>query len=180
MLCPRKESDSTSFGRGGDSIGKRRRAVEFCSDYLSNVVSIGLCCPRVDNEISKGGRGVSVCDVSRDDRDETHRLVLENIDEVQPYIEKHFDWIKTTYARHKSDRFIMASQAIQVCYMSDPLDARWSVVLTTQPKDYNCKESSEDLTLDNQTFKINPPPMVDTIVDEIISSREDSEGLWID
>ncbi|XP_060970206.1 uncharacterized protein LOC133037273 [Cannabis sativa] len=72
-------------------------AVEFCSDFLSNVATVGSCLPRFDNEISKGGRGVSVCDVSRADREEAHRLVLQNVDEVQPYIEKHFDWIKTTY-----------------------------------------------------------------------------------
>ncbi|KAM6569727.1 hypothetical protein CsatB_017712 [Cannabis sativa] len=305
-------------------------AVEFCSDFLSNVATVGSCLPRFDNEISKGGRGVSVCDVSRADREEAHRLVLQNVDEVQPYIEKHFDWIKTTYPSksrnhkwvqdehyrnfstwlkekvivemsdspnnvsqlllsishfpsftvlkyqsyyinstqfntkdrdasrktqnsgvmivasaiqvasskdknpiecdmtfygvikeiweldyisfripvflcdwvrsdngvkedefgfklvdlnrvgHKSDRFIMASQAKQVFYMSDPIDGRWSVVLTTQPKDYDYQESGGDLYLNDKTFEINPPPIDVAVRDEIISSREDGEGLWIE
>ncbi|XP_060965558.1 uncharacterized protein LOC115700084 [Cannabis sativa] len=304
--------------------------VEFCSDFLSNVATVGSCLPRFDNEISKGGRGVSVCDVSRADREEAHRLVLQNVDEVQPYIEKHFDWIKTTYPSksrnhkwvqdehyrnfstwlkekvivemsdspnnvsqlllsishfpsftvlkyqsyyinstqfntkdrdasrktqnsgvmivasaiqvasskdknpiecdmtfygvikeiweldyisfripvflcdwvrsdngvkedefgfklvdlnrvgHKSDRFIMASQAKQVFYMSDPIDGRWSVVLTTQPKDYDYQESGGDLYLNDKTFEINPPPIDVAVRDEIISSREDGEGLWIE
>ncbi|XP_060969620.1 uncharacterized protein LOC115720063 [Cannabis sativa] len=305
-------------------------AVEFCSDFLSNVATVGSCLPRFDNEISKGGRGVSVCDVSRADREEAHRLVLQNVDEVQPYIEKHFDWIKTTYPSksrnhkwvqdehyrnfstwlkekvivemsdspnnvsqlllsishfpsftvlkyqsyyinstqfntkdrdasrktqnsgvmivasaiqvasskdknpiecdmtfygvikeiweldyisfripvflcdwvrsdngvkedefgfklvdlnrvgHKSDRFIMASQAKQVFYMSDPIDGRWSIVLTTQQKDYDYQESGGDLYLNDKTFEINPPPIDVAIQDEIISSREDGEGLWIE
>ncbi|XP_060974535.1 uncharacterized protein LOC133039646 [Cannabis sativa] len=50
---------------------------------------------------------------------------------------------------HKSDRFIMASQAKQVFYMSDPIDGRWSVVLTTQPKDYDYQESGGDLYLND-------------------------------
>ncbi|XP_060965386.1 uncharacterized protein LOC133034339 [Cannabis sativa] len=74
---------------------------------------------------------------------------------------------------HKSDRFIMASQAKQVFYMSDPIDGRWSVVLTTQPKDYDYQESGGDLYLNDKTFEINPPPIDVAVRDEIISSRED-------
>ncbi|XP_060973667.1 uncharacterized protein LOC133038961 [Cannabis sativa] len=304
--------------------------IEFCSDYLSEVTTVGSRSTRVDREISRGGRGFSVCGVSRADCEEAHRLVLQNTDVVQPYIEEHFNWIKTTnptkarnqkwvqdehyrnfstwlknkvYAEmcespcsvsntllcisrgpscdvlkfpsyyinstqfctqardksrktqnsgvmivakafqissskdknpiecdmsfygviqeiweldyssfripvflcdwvrsdngvkddefgfklvdlnrigHKSDRFIMASQASQVFYMSDPLDARWSVVLTTQPKDYDNQEcNGDDLMLSDQIHQITPPPVDVTVGDDIISSRDDGEGLWL-
>ncbi|XP_060963548.1 uncharacterized protein LOC133033034 [Cannabis sativa] len=303
--------------------------IEFCSDYMSEVTT-GSRPTRVDIGTSRENRGVSVCGVSRADREEAHRLVLLNIDEVQPYIEEHFNWIKTTtptkamnqkwiqdehyrnfntwfkkkvyvemcespsnvsntllcisrgpscdvlkyqsyyinstqfctqnhdkckktqnsgvtivaktfqlssskdknsnecdmsfygviqeiweldynsfripvflcdWVRsdngvkddefgfklvdlnrigHKFNRFIMASQATQVFYMSDPLDARWSVVLTTQPKDYANQESSDDdLMLSDQIYQITPPLIDFTVEDDIISSRDDGEGLWV-
>ncbi|XP_060974412.1 uncharacterized protein LOC115713270 [Cannabis sativa] len=67
----------------------------------------------------------------------------------------------------------MASCAKQVFYMSDPIDGRRSVVLTTQPKDYDYQESGGDLYLNDKTFEINPPPIDVAVRDEIISSRED-------
>ncbi|XP_060963569.1 uncharacterized protein LOC133033047 [Cannabis sativa] len=304
--------------------------IEFCSDYMSEVTTVGSRLTLVDIGTSRENRGVSVCGVSRADREEAHRLVLQNIDEVQLYIEEHFNWIKTTtptkamnqkwvqdehyrnfntwfkkkvyvemcespsnvsntllcisrgpscdvlkyqsyyinstqfctqnhdkckktqnsgvmivaktfqlssskdknsnecdmsfygviqeiweldynsfripvflcdWVRsdngvkddefgfklvdlnrigHKFNKFIMASQATQVFYMSDPLDARWSVVLTTQPKDYANQESSDDdLMLSDQIYQITPPLIDFTVEDDIISSRDDGEGLWV-
>ncbi|KAM6542900.1 hypothetical protein CsatB_007347 [Cannabis sativa] len=64
--------------------------------------------------------------------------------------------------------------------MSDPLDARWSVVLTTQPKDYDNQEcNGDDLMLSDQIHQITPPPVDVTVGDDIISSRDDGEGLWL-
>ncbi|XP_062103143.1 uncharacterized protein LOC133814164 [Humulus lupulus] len=62
-------------------------AMEFCSDYLSSVSSVGAYPSRIEIEISKGGRGGVVSEINQVDRDEAHRLVLQNINDVQPYIE---------------------------------------------------------------------------------------------
>ena len=62
-------------------------AMEFCSDYLSGVSSVGACLSRIETEFSTGGRGSIVSEITRDDRDKAHRLVLQNITDVQPYIE---------------------------------------------------------------------------------------------
>ncbi|KAL0554078.1 hypothetical protein IC582_007989 [Cucumis melo] len=43
---------------------------------------------------------------------------------------------------HKSDSFLMATQARQVFYVEDPSDARWSIVLTPPQRD--CEDQSND------------------------------------
>ena len=75
----------------------------------------------------------------------------------------------------------MASQAKQVFYVSDPVDARWSVVLTSQPKDYLIKESgSDDIILEQETFTIDSPPIDVTIDNDDDYIRENGEGLWVE
>ena len=49
-----------------------------------------------------------------------------------------------TKMAHKSDPFILASQAKQVFYVQDQLDPRWSVVLSTPQRDFFKREDSED------------------------------------
>ena len=63
-------------------------AMEFCSDYLSGVSSVGACLSQIETEFSTGGRGSIISEITRDDRDKAHRLVLQNITDVQPYIER--------------------------------------------------------------------------------------------
>ena len=46
---------------------------------------------------------------------------------------------------HKSDPFILASQAKQVFYVQDQHDPRWSVVLSTPQKDFLDRERGDDL-----------------------------------
>ena len=50
---------------------------------------------------------------------------------------------------HKTDPFILATQAKQVFYINDPIDAQWSVVLAKQPKDYYRGRLDED---DNESM----------------------------
>ena len=75
----------------------------------------------------------------------------------------------------------MASQAKQVFYVTDPLDSRWSVVLTSQPKDYHLKEShNSEVLLEQETFVLDAPLPDVTIEDANIGLREDGEGLWFE
>ena len=59
-------------------------AVEFCSEYLANVEAIGV--PTFSN-VNKSVSGGIVCTVKREQLDQAHRTVLQNIAEVQPFIE---------------------------------------------------------------------------------------------
>ena len=60
-------------------------AIDFCSEYMSGVTPIGKG-DENNNEI-QSRRGSVVRVVARDLLDEAHRLVLQNIEELQPYIE---------------------------------------------------------------------------------------------
>ncbi|KAM6575189.1 hypothetical protein CsatA_023516 [Cannabis sativa] len=60
-------------------------ASEFCCEYISGLQSIGV--RDVTNDGIQSRRGSVVCTVSRDERDEAHRLVLQNVTEIEPYIE---------------------------------------------------------------------------------------------
>ena len=81
---------------------------------------------------------------------------------------------------HKSDRFIMASQAKQVFYVTDPSDTRWSIVLTSQAKDYHIKEPQNDDLFLEETFVLDAPLPDVIFEDENIGLREDGEGLWVE
>ena len=48
---------------------------------------------------------------------------------------------------HKENIFILTSQAIQVFYITDPSDKKWSIVLSTKPKiitDCDCENNTRD------------------------------------
>ena len=67
-------------------------AIEFCTEYLSNVQSIGL--PKsqlVEKKEGKNLIGNKIVAVSRVERDQVHLYVLHNENEVEPYIEMHKD-----------------------------------------------------------------------------------------
>ena len=81
---------------------------------------------------------------------------------------------------HKSNRFIMASQAKQIFHVTDPSDARWSVVLTSPAKDYIKKSHNDDVLLEQETFVLDAPLPNVIFEDENIGLREDGEGLWVE
>ena len=56
-----------------------------------------------------------------------------------------FTLVDLTKVAHKSDSFILASQAKQVFYVQDQLESRWSVVLSTPQKDLLDKKGVDDL-----------------------------------
>lgn len=86
---------------------------------------------------------------------------------------------------HKSDSFILASQAKQVFYVEDQLDSRWSIVLEPPQHRYPCSVD-DDL---NDCFA--EPQGFDRVLAEVESLDEtddlvlppvrgDCEGTWID
>ena len=83
---------------------------------------------------------------------------------------------------HKKDKFVSVDQVKQVFYVEDPVDAAWSVVLTSTTRDYRDVYSEDDL---GDTVMENPPfcyniPACDVIDDDVQHSiRENVEVIWV-
>ncbi|XP_019163187.1 PREDICTED: uncharacterized protein LOC109159542 [Ipomoea nil] len=82
---------------------------------------------------------------------------------------------------HKNEQFIMASQAKQVFFVTDPSDKKWSVVL--HGKRQITGEGNEDVSYEIE--EIPPfsssllPVIIDNEIDGVHASRDDHhEGLW--
>ncbi|XP_031127604.1 uncharacterized protein LOC116029701 [Ipomoea triloba] len=82
---------------------------------------------------------------------------------------------------HKNEQFILASQAKQVFYVTDPCDKKWSIVL--HGKKQITGDLNEDVSFDIEEI----PPfslsllsvIVDNEIDEVHASRDDHhEGIW--
>ncbi|KAL6329282.1 hypothetical protein AAG906_015486 [Vitis piasezkii] len=87
---------------------------------------------------------------------------------------------------HKSNPFILASQAKQVFYVQDQLDPRWSVVLSTPQKDFLDMEGGEDFvdnSIEHHPF-IGALPQIEVfdVMDDSDATcmRGDCEGIWIE
>ncbi|RVW95087.1 hypothetical protein CK203_025580 [Vitis vinifera] len=139
-------------------------AIEFCTEYLSNVDAIGIpISANIDQKVGAPIPGGQVVTIDSNLWLHAHHYVLENTTIVQPYIEIPVfkcDWVENkngikvddlgftlvdfSKIAHKSDHFILASQAKQVFYVQDQLDPRWSVVLSTPQKDFLDMEGGED------------------------------------
>ncbi|KAA0041615.1 putative serine/threonine-protein kinase nek2 [Cucumis melo var. makuwa] len=83
---------------------------------------------------------------------QAHRYVLENTIDVQPYMdggvridELGYTLVDLNRVGHKSDSFILASQAKQVFYVEDPSDVRWSIVLTPPQRDFEDRYNDDEL-----------------------------------
>ncbi|KAL6283046.1 hypothetical protein ACE6H2_013975 [Prunus campanulata] len=75
-------------------------AVEFCTEHLSDVSTVGV--PSSQNmEVSKPLSGCTASLVDMDLLNLAHLYVLENTEEVLPYIEEHMIHIKTTYPKFR-------------------------------------------------------------------------------
>ncbi|KAA0039485.1 transposase [Cucumis melo var. makuwa] len=87
--------------------------------------------------------------------------------------------------RHKSDSFILVSQAKQVFYVEDPSDVRWSVVLTPPRRDFEDRYNDDELGETILQCEGIPNDMSDVDLnndlDDMISTyiRSDCEGTWI-
>ena len=87
---------------------------------------------------------------------------------------------------HKSDPFILASQAKQVFYVQDQLNPRWSVVLSTPKKDFLDMEGGEDFvdnSIEHHPF-IGALPQIEAfdVMDDSDATcmQGDCEGIWIE
>ncbi|XP_024200497.1 uncharacterized protein LOC112203814 [Rosa chinensis] len=85
---------------------------------------------------------------------------------------------------HKKDKFASAGQVKQVFYVEDPLDADWSVVLTTPNRDYHDSFYDDDLgdtIMEHQPFCAEIPYCdEDENEDDSAYIRDNVEGLWVD
>lgn len=86
---------------------------------------------------------------------------------------------------HKSDSFILASQAKQVFYVKDQLDSRWSIVLEPPQRRYprNGYDELNDCSFEQHGFdKVMPEVEPTDVADEseLSYARGDCEGTWID
>ncbi|CAL9011577.1 unnamed protein product [Prunus brigantina] len=77
-----------------------KEAVEFCTEHLSDVSTVGVSSSQ-NMGVSKQLSGCTVSLVDRDLLNHAHLYVLENTEEVLPYIEKHMIHIKTAYPKFR-------------------------------------------------------------------------------
>lgn len=85
---------------------------------------------------------------------------------------------------HKSDSFILASQAKQVFYVPDQLDSRWSIVLSSPQTDYlhtECDEEPENIMEYDPVTQVLPYDEQFDAENEDNEdyARSDCEGIWI-
>ncbi|KAI5316906.1 hypothetical protein L3X38_036613 [Prunus dulcis] len=75
-------------------------AVEFCTQHLSDVSTVGVpSSPKMG--VSKPLSGCTMSVVDQDLLNQAHLYVLENTEEVLPYIEQHMIHIKTAYPKFR-------------------------------------------------------------------------------
>ena len=92
-----------------------------------------------------------------------------------------FTLVNLSRQGHKKDRFASAAQVKQVFYVEDPLDANWSVVLTTPNRDYADAFNEDDLgdtTMDYQPFCGELPSQDE--MEEVTYIRDNVKGFWVD
>jgi hypothetical protein len=82
---------------------------------------------------------------------------------------------------YRDEPFILASQATQVFYVTDPSDEKWSIVLLTNKINDHYKQECENLNTDDDPF-YNTSKLFenDPTMDDILYMRKDhNEGRWI-
>ncbi|CAL9024418.1 unnamed protein product [Prunus brigantina] len=82
------------------SVYSEEEAVEFCTEHLSDVSTVGVPSSQKMG-VSKPLSGCTVSVVDQDLLNQAHLYVLENMEEVLPYIEQHMIYIKTAYPKFR-------------------------------------------------------------------------------
>ncbi|KAK2396191.1 hypothetical protein QL285_057856 [Trifolium repens] len=82
-------------------------AIEFCSNYLSEVDAIGVPKSRHDGRCEgMGTQGLNVRSMSAQEILQTHLYILNNTDEVQPYLSDHKSIVKKKYPMMNENRLL--------------------------------------------------------------------------
>ncbi|CAH9130336.1 unnamed protein product [Cuscuta epithymum] len=82
-------------------------AIEFCTNYISEVEAIGLPKSRHDGRCKgQGTRGLRCKSMSRDDVFQAHLYILNNSEEVQPYLQVHKALVKQKNPR-KTEKWLL-------------------------------------------------------------------------
>jgi hypothetical protein len=82
--------------------------------------------------------------------------------------------------------FILASQAVQVYYVPDPVDTEWAAVVQSKPRDVYDFDNLENEHIDNDSGLIIPLPdlnrnvTVDIINGIVPSVRTDIDGIIVE
>jgi hypothetical protein len=82
---------------------------------------------------------------------------------------------------YRDEPFILALQATQVFYVTDPADDKWSIVLLTNKINDHYKQECENINTDDDPFN-NTSNLFenDPTMDDILYMRNDhNEGLWM-
>ncbi|XP_074341917.1 uncharacterized protein LOC141679313 [Apium graveolens] len=83
---------------------------------------------------------------------------------------------------HKKDKYVSVDQVKQVFYLEDPVDATWSIVLSSTTRDYHELYNEDDL---GDTIMEHPPfcteiPATDVTTDDVAHTvRPNVKGIWI-
>ncbi|XP_028758521.1 uncharacterized protein LOC114717527 [Neltuma alba] len=83
--------------------------VEFCTEYLSGIKPIGLPESRHKGMrvAGQGTRGFNVRPMKRDDVEQAHMYILNNIDEVQDYLFEHKEELRVQNPK-KADKWLLS------------------------------------------------------------------------
>ncbi|KAF1891238.1 hypothetical protein Lal_00001380 [Lupinus albus] len=80
---------------------------------------------------------------------------------------------------YKDEPFILASQAQQVFYVSDPSNKKWSIVLLTNKIIINNIDDQEDIDADDYPFfRISLSHKI-TTNDDLYTRDDHDDGLWV-
>ncbi|KAA0041989.1 transposase [Cucumis melo var. makuwa] len=206
--------------------------IKFCSEFIAGVSSIGLNSSVIkkNSNVDRALSTSSFIRPSKEQLDQAHLYVIQNVNDVLPYVEQHMEslrklnsgkarskkWIQEEHNRsfnrvigltievesvdelgftivdlkrigHKSDSFILVTQAKQVFYVQDSTNPEWSVVSTSPQRTIEedfFEDEIGDMLQECGYETIKRMPNVDTPneTDDTNSTyiRHDCEGRWVE
>ena len=98
----------------------------------------------------------------------------------------NFQHLFNTGERISDEPFILASQALQVYYVPDPVDTEWAAVVQSKPREVYDFDNLESESVDNdyavveQLAALNENVALDIVNATIPSVRNDIDGIIVD